>query len=370
MSARNDADAKFMKKALAQALRGRGCTSPNPAVGAVIVSGGEIIGRGYHRRAGLPHAEVEAFADVAKKKRSAGGATLYVTLEPCCHTDKLTAPCTDAIMSSGVSRVVVGTVDPNPKVSGRGIERLRAGGLEVDVGILESRCRGMNEFFNKHVVSGLPFVILKAAATLDGKIAASTGHSKWIGSAEQRKMAHRLRRDVDAVVVGINTVLTDDPRLTVRPGGANVRQPVPVVMDTRLAVPASARIFSHHPRSVIATATRGKPAKTAKLERLGAEIVRTKPDSRGRACPAELLRRLGRMGMCGVLVEGGAAVGAAFLREGLVDKVIFFYSPRIMGGDGVSMVADLGTKSVGESVALKDVRSRRFGDEIMVEGYL
>ena len=369
MPARND-DEKFMKKALAQALRGRGCTSPNPVVGAVIVSKGEIMGRGYHRRAGLPHAEIEAFSDAAKKNRPTAGATLYVTLEPCCHTDKLTPPCTDAIISSGVSRVVVGTVDPNPRVSGRGIEKLRAGGLEVDVGILESRCRGANEFFNKHVVSGLPFVILKTASTLDGKIATATGHSKWIGSEEQRKMAHRLRRDVDAVVVGINTVLIDNPRLTARPGGANVRQPVPVVMDTHLSIPNYARIFRHHPRSVIATVARGKPIKTAKLEIQGAEIVRTKPDSRGKACPAELLQRLGEMGMCGVLVEGGARVGAAFLREGLVDKVIFFYSPRIIGGDGRSMIAGLGTKSVDESLALKDIRTRRFGDEIMLEGYL
>ena len=369
MPERNE-DAKFMKKALALALRGRGCTSPNPVVGAVIVSGGEIIGRGYHKRAGLPHAEIEAFADAEKKRRSTRGATLYVTLEPCCHTDKLTPPCTDAVISSGVSRVVVGTVDPNPKVSGRGIEKLRAGGLEVDAGILEARCRGANEFFNKHVVSGLPFVILKAAATLDGKIATATGDSKWIGSSEQRKMAHRMRRDVDAVVVGINTLLTDDPRLTARTGGANVRQPVPVVMDTRLVIPDRASIFRRHPRSVIATVARGKPARTAKLEARGAEIVRTRPDSRGKVCPAELLRRLGEMGMCGVLVEGGAEVGAAFLREGLVDKAVFFYSPRIMGGDGKSMVAGLGTKSVDESVSLKDVRTRRFGDEIMVEGYL
>lgn len=368
MPARDDTE--FMKKALRLALRGEGCTSPNPMVGAVCVLGGRIVGRGYHKKAGFPHAEIEAFADAAKKGVSLKGATLYVTLEPCCHTEKLTPPCTDAIIASGVSDVVVGTVDPNPKVSGRGVAKLRENGISVRTGVLERECGEINEFFNKHVVSGLPFVILKSASTIDGKIASATGDSKWIGSVRQRKMAHRLRKKVDAVIVGINTVCADDPGLDVRLVGGNVRQPVPVIMDSRLRISPEAKIFSTHPRPIIATTEAAAPLKARKLRKLGAEILKLESDAAGRVPPADLLRSLGAMGMCGVLVEGGSRVGACFLREGLVDKVVFFYSPRIIGGDGVSMIGDLGKESIGEAIGIKDIRVRRFGDEIMIEGYI
>lgn len=368
MPARDDTE--FMKKALRLALRGEGCTSPNPMVGAVCVLGGRIVGRGYHKKAGSPHAEIAAFLDAAKKGISLKGATLYVTLEPCCHTGKRTPPCTDAIAASGISDVVVGAIDPNPKVSGKGVAKLRENGISVRTGVLEKECGEMNEFFNKHIVSGLPFVVLKSASTIDGKIASATGDSKWIGSERQRKMAHRLRKKVDAVIVGINTVLADDPGLDVRLVGGNVRQPVPVIMDSKLRISPEAKIFSTHPRSIIATTERAGKLKEKRLRRLGAEILRLKSDSEGRVSAADLLSELGAMGMCGVLVEGGSTVGGHFLREGLVDKVVFFYSPKIIGGDGVSMVGGLGKESIGEAINIKNIRVRRFGDEIMIEGYI
>lgn len=368
MPARDDRE--FMKKALRLALRGEGCTSPNPMVGAVCVLGGRIVGRGYHKKAGLAHAEIEAFADAAKKGISLKGATLYVTLEPCCHTEKLTPPCTDAIIASGVSDVVVGAIDPNPKVSGKGVAKLRENGITVRTGILERECTETNEFFNKHVVSGLPFVILKCASTLDGKIASATGDSKWIGSVKQREIAHRLRKRVDAVIVGINTVLADDPGLDVRLVGGTVRQPVPVIMDSKLSISPEAKVFSTHARSIIATTEAAAPVKEKRLRELGAEILRFESDATGRVPAADLLRELGAMGMCGVLVEGGSRVGACFLREGLVDKVVFFYAPKIIGGDGVSMVGDLGKQSIGNAISIKNIKVRRFGDEVMIEGYI
>ena len=359
-----------MKKALRLALRGEGCTSPNPMVGAVCALEGRIVGRGYHRKAGSPHAEIEAFLDAAKKGISLKGATLYVTLEPCCHTEKLTPPCTDAIVASGISDVVVGAIDPNPEVSGKGVAKLRKHGISVRTGVLGRECEEINEFFNKHVVSGLPFVVLKSASTIDGKIASATGDSKWIGSVRQRKMAHRLRKKVDAVIVGINTVLADDPGLDVRLVGGNVRQPVPVIMDSKLRISPEAKIFSTHPRSIIATTQGPGKLKEKRLRKLGAEILRLKSDSEGRVSARDLLGELGAMGMCGVLVEGGSMVGACFLREGLVDKVVFFYSPKIIGGDGMSMIGDLGKESIGEAINIKNIRVRRFGDEMMVEGYI
>ncbi len=370
MSARDDRDRGFMKKALKLAFRAEGCTSPNPMVGAVCVLGGRIVGRGYHKKAGAAHAEIEAFADVAKKGISLKGATLYVTLEPCCHTEKLTPPCTDAIIASGVSDVVVGAIDPNPRVSGKGVAKLRENGIAVRTGVLERECTEANESFNKHVVSGLPFVVLKCASTLDGKIASVTGDSKWIGSLRQRKMAHRLRKKMDAVIVGINTVLADDPGLDVRLVGGTVRQPVPVIMDSKLRISPEAKIFSAHPRSIIATAESVESVKEKKLRELGAEILRLESDSAGRVSATNLLHKLGAEGMCGVLVEGGSRVGACFLREGLVDKVVFFYSPKIIGGEAVSMVGHLGKQTIKDAISIKNIKVRRFGDEVMMEGYI
>ncbi len=364
-------DTYFMKEALKLAIKGQGHTSPNPMVGAVCVKRGSIIGRGYHKKSGLPHAEIEAFSDAQRKGNSLKGASLYVTLEPCCHKEKRTPPCADAIISAEISEVIVGAIDPNPAVSGKGIDMLCQNGISVRTGVLEKQCAKINEFFNKRITTGLPFVVLKSASTFDGKIASRTGDSKWIGSERQRRYAHRLRKSVDAVVVGINTVLADDPRLEARGVGAKNCQPVPVIMDSDLRISAEAKVFRSHPQPIIATGREGVlDAKEKELQDLGAEILKIPLDAQGGVSAKALIQRLGSMGMCGVLVEGGSKVGASFLRQGLVDKVVFFYSPKIIGGDGISMIGDLGRESIQNALRLTNIEIKKFGDEMMVEGYL
>lgn len=362
-------DTDFMMKALRLALKGEGHTSPNPMVGAVVVKNGSIIGRGYHSKAGYPHAEIEAFNDAHKKKHSLAGSDLYVTLEPCCHKEKRTPPCTDEIIKSGIKRVFIGTLDPNPKVSGNGVRHLISQGIDVKTGVLEEQCRNMNEIFNHYIVTGLPFVILKSASTLDGMIASKTGDSKWIGSSEQRKNAHLLRSKVDGVVVGINTVLKDDPRLNVRLEKKKISKPVPVVLDSRLRIPLESKIFKLHERSIIVT-TVDKKKKEKKLEETGAEIIKLKPGRSGKISIKKLLRKLGKMEISSLLVEGGGTVAASFLKEKCVDKVCIFISPRILGGDGVNMIAGLGMKSIKESIDIKNMKFKKFGNEIMIEGYI
>ena len=267
-------------------------------------------------------------------------------------------------------QVVVGAIDPNPKVSGKGVAILRKNGIEVKTGVLERECEKINEFFNKHVISGIPFVILKFASTIDGKIASLTGDSKWVGSEKQRKMAHRLRKSVDAVLVGIDTLRADDPMLNVRGIRGPVRQPVPVIMDSKLRVSPGAEIFSTHPKSIIATTVSAKPLKMKKLEQLGAQILTIRRDAKGRVSASDLLKKLGMMGICSILIEGGSKVAASFLREGLVDKLVFFYSPKIIGGDGMSMIGSLGKESMGEAIDIRNIKIKRFGDEMMIEGYV
>jgi len=366
-----DKDETFMSLALRQAKKAVGMTSPNPLVGAVLVKRGRVIGKGHHKRAGLPHAEIEAFLDAERGGSGVSGSTMYVTLEPCCHTGKRTPPCVNAVIDKKISRVVVGALDPNPKVSGFGVELLRASGIEVETRVLEERCRGMNEDYNKFIVSGVPFVTLKLAATLDGRIAAGSGDSKWIGSEAQRRRAHGLRRRADAVVVGIGTVLTDNPRLTARLGGGVARQPFPVVLDSRLRIPLDAELIRAHDAPVVATTARG--AKARKLKRLqdaGVRVLTLESDEEGRPRWDNLLYELGRMGAMNVLVEGGGGVAASALRARAVDKLVWFYAPKIVGGDGLGMVGALGIESIGDSIHVKDIKITRFGDEFMVEGYL
>ena len=246
-------DEYYMRKALALARKGLGSTSPNPMVGAVIVKKGEIIGKGYHRRFGSPHAEIEAIKDA---EGSINGATLYVTLEPCCHTGKKTPPCLDTLLKYDLKRVVIGTIDPNPQVSGRSVKALREKGIETEVGVLEEECRKLNETYFKHIQTGMPFVTLKFAQTLDGRIATLTGDSKWISSQKSLQWAHRLRSQHDAVMVGVGTVLKDDPQLTVRL--AKGRNPVRVVADSRLRTPLGAQILKEQgiAQAIIATTKR------------------------------------------------------------------------------------------------------------------
>jgi diaminohydroxyphosphoribosylaminopyrimidine deaminase/5-amino-6-(5-phosphoribosylamino)uracil reductase len=361
---------RYMSLALRLAKKADGMTSPNPLVGAVVVKGGKILGRGYHKKAGLPHAEIEAFLDAERRGYNPRGSTLYVTLEPCCHKEKKTPPCTDAIIKKGISSVVVGCLDLNPKVSGKGVEILRESGINVEVGVLEERCRKINEAFFKYVNTGLPFVILKLASTLDGKIATSTGDSKWIGSETQRRYTHKLRNRVDAIVVGIETVLRDDPQLTVRLNKKTNRQPTPVVLDSRLRIPFESQLLKVHRSPIIATTRSSNGDKAYELEKRGARVLLLEEDERGRVDILGLVKRLGEMEITSILVEGGSEVAASFLMKGLVDKVTFFYAPKIIGNEGIDMIGKLGISRVSEAFTIIETRVRTIGEEFVVEGYI
>lgn len=360
-------DEKYMRMALKLAGKARGRTSPNPMVGAVLVKNGSIIGRGYHRKAGTPHAEAIA---LSKAGTAAEGATLYVTLEPCSHTDKRTPPCTIAIVQGRVSRVVAAMHDPNPKVSGNGANALRAEGIEVVTGVLEKEARRLNEAYIKHVTTGTPLVTLKIAQTLDGKIATAKGESKWITGEEARKEAHRLRDRNDAVLVGINTVLKDDPSLTTRiPGG---RDAVRVIVDGRLRIPLNARVLTQKSSTgtIIATSAGASKSRIAALQKAGAEVLTVKGSS-GRVNLKDLLRMLGKRGIMSVMIEGGAEISASALNSRLVDKVVLFIAPRLMTGqDSISCIGGESPKMLKKGFGLRDVAAKFIGQDLMVEGYI
>jgi diaminohydroxyphosphoribosylaminopyrimidine deaminase/5-amino-6-(5-phosphoribosylamino)uracil reductase len=360
-------DTRFMREALRQARKGSGRTSPNPAVGAVIVDNGNIIAKGYHKKAGFPHAEVDALKMVEGK---APGCTLYVTLEPCNHHGR-TPPCTESIVKSGISRVVVGMKDPNPDVSGGGCEFLEKSGIEVKSGVLEKECRLLNEAFLKYVLAKRPFVISKSAVTLDGWTGTKTGHSKWITNDKSRQFVHRLRDNVDAVMVGVGTVLADDPQLTVRLSRSRGRDPLRVVVDSRLRTPPHAKIVNHTSSSDTMLAI-GEDVAAASLERFNKKGVMAVvcPTTDGRIDLAALMDILVKKSVSSVLLEGGATLAGAMLREKLIDKCYIFTAPKILGGDdGIPMFAGAGPKEMDQSLPLKDIKVRRFGDDSMVVGY-
>jgi diaminohydroxyphosphoribosylaminopyrimidine deaminase/5-amino-6-(5-phosphoribosylamino)uracil reductase len=361
-------DEAYMRRALALASRALGRTSPNPMVGAVVVRGGRIVGEGYHRRAGDPHAEVMALRHAGSRAR---GATLYVTLEPCCHVDKRTPPCVEAIEASGVRAVVMATGDPNPKVAGRGIARLRAQGIDVRVGVLQDRAIRLNEAYAHWITTGLPFVTLKIASTLDGKIATASGESRWITGPRARDEVHRLRARVDAVLVGLGTVKTDDPELTAR-GGRNRRSPHRVILDERLAVPLTAKALRPREGSTtIVVATRGAAVlRRRRLEAAGVRVVIARSRD-GVVDLRDLMRRLGTMAVTSLLIEGGSEVNASALRAGIVTKVMIMLAPKVLGGrDAVGSVGGRSPRRLGEAVALRDLVVRRVEDDVIVEGYL
>jgi diaminohydroxyphosphoribosylaminopyrimidine deaminase/5-amino-6-(5-phosphoribosylamino)uracil reductase len=359
-------DEKYMRMALRLAAKARGRTSPNPMVGAVVVKNGRVIGRGYHHRAGEPHAEAIA---LAKAGRAASGATLYVTLEPCSHTKKRTPPCCPLVIRSGVKRVVVAMVDPNPRVSGKGIKTLRKAGIDVATGVMAGEAGRLNEAFVKHITSGLPFVTLKIAQTLDGKIATATGESQWITGMKAREEGHRLRDSNDAIIVGINTVLKDDPTLTARiPNG---RDPVRVVVDSSLRIPLHAKVLTQRSsaRTVVATLTSAPKAKVLKLKRAGAEVILLK-SSGGRVDLRDLIKKLGAMDLMSVLIEGGAEINASAVKAGIVDKVVMFLAPMIMSGtNSLCSVGGVSPAKLSGAVKLFGITSRFVGHDLMVEGY-
>ncbi len=361
----DEADKRYMRMALSLALKGAGRTSPNPMVGAVLVRGRRIIATGYHRRAGSDHGEIIALKRAGDRAR---GATLYLNLEPCDHQGR-TPPCTLSLIRAGVKKVVVGMVDPNPLVSGRGIRRLRQAGIQLRVGLLQEECRKLNEAFSKYITRRVPFVILKLAASLDGKIATSTGDSRWITGPEARRYVHELRNQVDAVLVGVGTVIADNPRFTCRiPGG---RDPWRIVLDGRLRIPLTARVLhGREPGKTIVVAGPRVPIKKVRaIERLRAEVLRF-PLRDGVIPFVSVLSELGKRGIVSAMVEGGAITAARALREQVVDKICFFYAPKIIGGDGIGMIASLGVTKMSHSRQIKNIEVQKLGKDLLVTGYL
>lgn len=352
-----------MQEALALARRGAGLTSPNPMVGAVVVAAGEIVGRGYHPRAGEPHAEVFALREAGARTR---GAALYVTLEPCAHWGQ-TPPCTEAIIAAGIERVVAAMADPDQRVSGRGLRRLTEAGIETRVGVAEREARDLNEAYVKHRTTGTPFVTAKWAMTLDGRIATRTGESRWISGEASRALVHERRAATDAILVGVGTVLRDDPALTSLTAAA--RQPRRIVLDSTLRVPPDARVLARDGTPVIiATTERASPAVRTVLEARGVEVlVAGGPD--GRVDLTSLLRDLGRRGILSLLVEGGGTVHGAFFDAGLVDKVLVFLAPTIFGGPAPGPVGGTGVAELAQAWRLARAEVHRLGEDLMIEGY-
>jgi diaminohydroxyphosphoribosylaminopyrimidine deaminase/5-amino-6-(5-phosphoribosylamino)uracil reductase len=362
------ADAIYMQQALALAGEGVGFVSPNPLVGCVIVKDGQVIGRGYHQRYGGPHAEVHALQEAGAR---AQGAVLYVNLEPCCHTGK-TPPCVEAVVRAGVGRVVAALRDPNPLVAGGGVAQLQQAGIPVTLGVCEAAARELNEAFIKHVTTGRPFVTLKCAMSLDGKIATRTGASQWITSPLAREAGHRLRHATDALLVGIGTVVQDDPLLTTRlPDGRGVN-PLRVIVDSTLRLPAQARVATVAPdcRTLVATTSRAAQEQQQRLRNQGLEIVVLPAYDDGRVDVEALLQYLGERKITSVLVEGGATLNATLLRRRLVDKVLFFIAPKIIGGDGLSVIGTCGIESMEQVMRLRDSRGRSIGEDFLVQAYL
>ena len=358
-------DEAFMDLACRLAARGRGNTKPNPMVGAVLVRRGNAFSTGYHRRPGAPHAEVVAMEGA---KQDVAGATLYVNLEPCAHHGR-TPPCVDLILAKKIRRVVIGTKDTNPLVNGRSIAALRRKGVEVTYGVLEEKCRRLNETFFKHVETNKPFVTLKAALTLDGKIASATGESQWISCPASRRKVHKLRSIVDAILVGVETVLHDDPQLTVREirGAAN---PCRVVMDSRLRVPMTARVLEPEAQTLLATTDRAPKRKIRQLESKGIGVEVFRPDRSGKVPLGRLLSRLGKRGMQHVLLEGGSGIYTTALKAGEVDKLLLFVAPLLLGGkEAPSLFDGIGFSSPKKALAVRDLRWRRSDRDLMLEAY-
>lgn len=354
-------DARFMRQAVQLGRRGLGRTSPNPPVGAVVVARGAVVGRGYHRRAGLPHGEAAALQDAGARAR---GATLYVTLEPCAHHGR-TPPCTDAVIAAGIRRVVVGTRDPNPSVPGNGIAKLRAAGLEVSSGVLQRECDELVAAFRKHVTTGRPWVTLKLAASLDGRIATAGGESRWITGAASRRYVHRLRDEHDAVLVGAETVRRDDPELTCRRRGG--RNPLRIVLDGRLRLPLHAGVLTsaRTTATLVVAGNQASATKIRRIEALGARVLLL-PERAGRVSVSGLLRALGRQGIMSVLIEGGATVAAAVLAARAVDRLLLFYAPLLIGGDGRPMLGALGVRRLRDAPRLAPPRLRRFASDVFL----
>jgi diaminohydroxyphosphoribosylaminopyrimidine deaminase/5-amino-6-(5-phosphoribosylamino)uracil reductase len=360
----------YMRRAISLAKRGAGWVNPNPMVGAVLVKDGRIIGKGFHEFFGGPHAEVNAIGSVPEHLRDAiAGSTLFVTLEPCVHEGK-TPPCGNLIAEKKIRKVVIGMTDPNPLVNGNGINYLRSEGIVVEVGMMEPRISELNEIFSKFIHTGLPFVVLKSAMTLDGKIATVTNASRWITGEPSRNRVHLLRQQLSAVMVGIDTVLFDDPLMNIRLKGI-WKNPLKVIVDTHGRIPAEAKVLAHDPQLTIVATTRLADRKKLKdIERAGAQVL---------ICPVKdnkvdlefVMKSLGAMGIDSVMIEGGGTLAFSALQEGLVDKIISFIAPKILGGAcAPTSVGGKGFEKMEDAINLRNLRTRKVGNDLMVEGWI
>jgi len=378
----SEKDERFMREALDLAARGTALASPNPRVGAVVLDAqGSVAGCGFHTYDGLKHAEILALEEAGSRAR---GGTLYLNLEPCSHQGR-TPPCADALIGSGIKRVVAAIADPNPKVAGRGLERLRQAGITVETGLLEKEARRINEGFARFIASGVPLTILKSGMTLDGKIAPPPGESfspsalgiagatgGWITSVEARKHVQELRHESDAIMVGVGTVVADDPLLTDRTGRQRRRPLLRVVLDSRLRLPLESRLVKTAQKDVLVFCSFAEEKKKKELEQRGIRVEQVELGSGdGRPSMTTLIRRLGEMQITSVLIEGGALVNWAALAAGIVDKVFLYYAPKILAGTGsVPFAAGTGFKRMTDAAVVKNIVLHRFGEDFAVEGYL
>lgn len=347
-----------------QALRASGKTFPNPLVGAVVVKSGRVIARGYHKKAGLPHAEIVALSLAG---RQASGATLYVTLEPCAHFGR-TPPCTDMIIKSGISEVIIGTLDPNPLNNGKGVEVLRKHGIRVEVGFLQDRLKRINKSFIKYITQKIPYVTVKVGQSLDGKIATYRGNSRWITSDQAREYAHRIRDKFDAIMVGVNTILRDNSKLEAASLSKCLTK---IIVDSHLSIPCQAAVLQRPP-VIIATlrAAPGQETENRDILSKKCRILEVK-EKEGLVNLRDMMKKLARLSITNILVEGGGTLVGSLFDEGLVDRILFFISPKIIGGkEAMSSVMGKGIAHPDKAYRLRDVRLRRIGEDFLVEGYI
>lgn len=361
-------DENYMKIALELALGGKGFVNPNPQVGAVIVKDGKVIGKGYHKFFGGPHAEVYALREAGNDAKN---ADIYVTLEPCSHYGK-TPPCAEAIVKAGIKRAVIGSVDPNPIVSGRGVKILKDNGIEVITGVMEKEALKVNEIFMNYIKSKTPFVILKSAVTMDGKIATISGQSKWITGEKSRLRVHEIRNRVMAIMVGVGTVILDDPLLTTRLE-EKCKSPTAVIVDSKLRVPLKSKIFetSNKRKIIIACTKNFDRDKAEKLKAMGVSIIICPEDKNKRVDLKYLTNKLGEDGIDSILIEGGSELNFSALKSGIVNKVIYFVAPKIFGGKTAkTSVEGDGIEDIKDEIKLKDIHSESIGEDIMIQAYV
>jgi diaminohydroxyphosphoribosylaminopyrimidine deaminase/5-amino-6-(5-phosphoribosylamino)uracil reductase len=356
-------DEQLMRQALRLAGRGRGRTSPNPMVGAVVVADRRIVGEGWHRGPGTPHAEALALAAAGDLARS---ATVYTNLEPCTHFGRM-PPCVDALIASGVHRVVAATADPDPRVSGRGIEKLRSAGVDVQLGLLEEAAKKLNAAYLMHRQQARPFVTYKAAISLDGRTAAADGTSRWITGPEARRDVHRERARSDAICVGVGTLLADDPSLTVR-HLLGERRPFRVVVDSTARTPPQARLLSPEAPTLVAVSEDAPEGRTSRLEEAGAEIVRF-PSDGGKVSLKHLLEHLAQRDVVSLLLEGGATLAEAFVAQGFVDRYLFYVAPKLIGDTRSGVLVGWRAQTLREAATLRIESVKRIGPDLRVEAY-